>query len=55
MDLKNKAKTGVVGICRKHRSLCVVRGNYLQKMDGVGLLSISKLKMEEWADAWMDG
>lgn len=51
MDLKDKARTGVTGICRKDRSLRAVREDYLQKMDGVGLLSMSKLRMEEWVDA----
>ena len=55
MDLKDKAKSGVMGICRKDRSLYVVREDYLQKMDGVNLLRMSKLRMEEWVDAWMDG
>ena len=32
----------------------VVRENHLKKMDGVGLLRISKLRMERWMDAGMN-
>ena len=32
----------------------VVRENHLKKMDGVGLLRISKLRMDIWVDVWMN-
>lgn len=32
----------------------VVRENHLKKMDDVGLLRISKLRMERWVNAWMN-